>query len=125
MFEPETLAGHLGFPGTPEGRGVDGAEPETELRPEDPVTCRCGRTVLAMRMVRVDALPQAARGNRRVVTVVDGRRVATMEPAPDYLCDACIETAIWTGKFTRSEFARAVGAPADVIARFEEEERSR
>lgn len=127
MFEPETLVGKSGWPGTPEGRGpapFEDAEPPV-LQAGDKVGCRCGRRVRVTMMVRVDALPEAARGNRRVVTIgEDGRRVLSMEPAPDYLCDACIETAIWTGQFKRSEFARAVGAPPEVIARFEEEERS-
>lgn len=126
MFEPETLAGKQGWPGTPEGMGPslsDDTESPVELQPGDKVVCRCGRHVQAMMMVRVDALPEAARGERRVVTIDEaGRRVVSMEPAPDYLCDACIETAIWTGRFKRSEFARAVGAPAEVIARYEEEE---
>ena len=68
--------------------------------PDNPlVRCGCGRTTNASMMLDVRALPATVRGGR------------------DYICDGCRERMILTGRITREDLYRALGAPDTVLAR--------
>jgi len=63
------------------------------------VRCGCGRVTNVNMMLDVRALPPAVRGNR------------------EYICDGCRERWIREGRISREALYRAIGAPAEAIAR--------
>lgn len=78
-------------------------EPGMEDNP--PTQCACGRTTQADMLVDV-----------RMVAA-DTRKAWGLRVGADYACDACREFAFATGRCTREDFARAIGAPESTLSR--------